>query len=686
MSHQCAVRRATLAFVGAGGIVLAIAIGEAVALGLVQPEGGFWVIPMAALFLAGALAAVRRPDSPAAERLLLAGFVAIAWNATGFALALAVRHIGAGGWLVLPDTLQIALDLAMPAAILALFAVYPDGRYHRRYERALVRTCGSLVVLVPAALLLARPTLRPALDLSWATPHPQVVATVPSPFHVRALSALARPLSFYATAGIAIQVGLAVIVLILRYRRFPDAQRLSIRWPLTALWLTALQPIGNALIAAGVLPKAAIDGPVILLITALAAALAVGLLKPGLFDLGRFVRQSLAYLVLWAILGAVYIGIAAAAGIAASGQGLRVAVGVTIAATLLAAPLRRALTGRASRWIYGERLRGPELLRRVGGALEHTLDPVELAATLAQTARAGLGVEWVRVNVVDLGPVVAGRRPAPGAPIGASHPLAYADQTLGTIECAPTIPPVDAVALANLARQAALAIGNARLAVQLRERAEQLAASRSRLVQAEETTRRRLERDIHDGVQQELVALIAKVGLARNQLQRDPTTLEATLADLQAEARQALADLRELASGIHPSVLDDHGLVDAIESRAARLPLGVTVECSSELRSTRFPEAIEGAAYFIVCEGFTNALKHSGAERITVRLQQGQDALRIEVSDNGAGFDPTSVNHSGLGGLADRVDALDGHFNVIAEPGQGTRLCATFPIVARVAV
>jgi signal transduction histidine kinase len=684
LRHHCGVRWGTLALVGAGITALAIAIGEAVPLALGQPEAAFWVIPMGAMFLAGLLSATRRPGDLGARRLLLTGCVAIIWNATGFGLALAIRHRGAGNWLVVPDTLQVALDLAMPAAILALFASYPDGRYHRPYERVLVRTGVGLAVLVPLLLLLTRTTLQPALILSWATPHPEAVPSVSSPVHIPALGALARPLSFYAKAGIGIQTGLAVIVLVLRYRRFGEAERLSIRWPLAALSLAALQPVGNALIAAGVIPKASVDAPVIILLTGLAAALAVGLLRPGLFDLGRFVRQSLAYLVLWAILGAVYVGIAAAAGIAASGQGLRVAVAVTIAATLLAAPLRRAVTAWATRRIYGERLRAPELLRRVGAALEHTLEPAELAVTLAQTAKEGLGVEWVRLNIADLEPVIAGRQPAPGAPVGARQPLAYGGQTLGMIECAPAIPPVDGVALGNLARQAALAMGNARLVLQLRERAQQLAASRSRLVQAEETARRRLERDIHDGVQQELVALMAKIALVRKQWQRDPATLEASLSDLQAEAGQALADLRELASGIHPSVLDDHGLVEAIESRASRLPLGVTVECSPELRSTRFPEAIEGAAYFIVCEGFANALKHSGAERITVRLAQEHDALGLEISDDGAGFDPCSVRRSGLAGLADRVEALDGHFSVSAMPGQGARLRATFPIVSRV--
>lgn len=219
-----------------------------------------------------------------------------------------------------------------------------------------------------------------------------------------------------------------------------------------------------------------------------------------------------------------------------------------------------------------------------------------------------------------------------------------------------------------------------------RRRAEALAASRARIVEAEEAARRRIERDIHDGVQQELVALIAKIGLARTQLARDPALVEATLGDLQLEAQQAVADLRELARGIHPSVLSDRGVVEAIEARAARLPLGVTIECAPGLRSRRFEETVEGAVYFIVCEGFGNALKHSGAERVFVRLRHEPGELRVEVSDDGRGFDPARIARSGLDGLADRVEALGGDFEVRAAPGAGTTIVGRLRVDEVVAV
>lgn len=574
MPGQGSIR--TLTAVGA--IAAPVALAAAAVIAFTLPEGAYWVLPMATLFGAGALAARRRPGSLAARRLLLLGATAIAWIAAGLVLSILRRRLGAGGWLVVPDTLEVALDLLLPATILALLAVYPDGRYRRSYEPLVVRVAFALALAVPVLLLLARPTLQPALAFGWLEPYAGPAPVIASPIHIGALGFLSGPLSFYARAAIGLLTVLGVALLALRYRRLGAADRLQTRWPLAALSLAALQPIGDALSAADVLPKTAVDVPVVIALTGLAVALAIGLLDPDLFDLGRFLRRSLAYIALWTALAAAYVGVAAAAGVAASGEGLRVGVAVAIAVTLLAAPARRALARRAGQWVYGEGADGRELLRQV----------------------------------------------------------------------------------------------------------EELTASRTRLVEAEESARRRLERDIHDGVQQDLVALIARIGLARNQLGREPVTVEETLADLQAEAQQALVNVRELASGIHPSVLDDRGLVEALESRAARLPLGVTIECEPGLRETRFHERVESAAYFVCCEGFANALKHSGAERVTVRLRREDKSFELEVSDDGCGFDPTATGGSGLAGLADRVDALGGSFAVDSSPGKGSRLSASFPAAERV--
>ena len=189
--------------------------------------------------------------------------------------------------------------------------------------------------------------------------------------------------------------------------------------------------------------------------------------------------------------------------------------------------------------------------------------------------------------------------------------------------------------LETFAGQAAVVMHNGRLAAELRDRvdeiqlqATELAASRSRIVAAHDTARRRIERDIHDGAQQDLVALIARIGLARAQTARQPGMPAETLDDLEAEARGALENLRQLAAGIHPTELADHGLFEAIESRTARLPIEVAVECEPELREARFGQEVEGAAYFFVAEAVANAMKHAGGARVVVRMSRSRRPAR----------------------------------------------------------
>jgi signal transduction histidine kinase len=216
--------------------------------------------------------------------------------------------------------------------------------------------------------------------------------------------------------------------------------------------------------------------------------------------------------------------------------------------------------------------------------------------------------------------------------------------------------------------------------VESRRRTGELLASRARLVQAEDAERRRIGQDLHDGVQQDIVALAAKLRLARNQLGRDPELAAATLAELQSEAKEALDELREVAQGIHPPLLSDRGLLEAIEARAGRLPLGVAIESDSVARGQRFPEEIEAAAYFFVSEALTNVLKHAQATTATIGLSSADDELDVAVADDGIGFVYSPDSGSGLIGLRDRVEAVGGKFQVTTQPGAGTTLTARLPV------
>jgi signal transduction histidine kinase len=209
---------------------------------------------------------------------------------------------------------------------------------------------------------------------------------------------------------------------------------------------------------------------------------------------------------------------------------------------------------------------------------------------------------------------------------------------------------------------------------QLRARVEALETSRDRAVDTAEAERRRIERDLHDGAQQRLVALAMDLGMARAKLETDPAAATALVGEAHEEAKRALAELRDLARGIHPAVLADRGLDAAISALAARSPVPVGVDVATG----RLPGPVESAAYFVVAEALANAAKHARAAEIGVRISRHRDLLIVEVMDDGGGgADP--ARGSGLRGLEDRVAAVDGRLTVTSPPGGPTVIRAELP-------
>src|SRR5215216_6102737 len=209
---------------------------------------------------------------------------------------------------------------------------------------------------------------------------------------------------------------------------------------------------------------------------------------------------------------------------------------------------------------------------------------------------------------------------------------------------------------------------------QLRARVEALQASRDRAVEGAEVERRRIERDLHDGAQQRMVALAMDLGMARAKLETDPAAATALVGEAHEEAKRALAELRDLARGIHPAVLADRGLDAAISALAARSPVPVGVDVTAG----RLPGPVESTAYFVVAEALTNAAKHAVASEIGVRITRHRDLLVVEIIDDGAGgADP--ARGTGLRGLADRVAAVDGHLTITSPTGGPTVIRAELP-------
>jgi signal transduction histidine kinase len=210
----------------------------------------------------------------------------------------------------------------------------------------------------------------------------------------------------------------------------------------------------------------------------------------------------------------------------------------------------------------------------------------------------------------------------------------------------------------------------------LRERVDTLRGAQQRIIDAADAERRRIERDLHDGAQQRMVAVAVTLGLAEAQLANDPSHAGRLIAQAREDAQLAVKELRELARGIHPALLSDRGLGAALEALASRAPIPVTV---SGVPEAPLREPVEAAAYFVTAEALTNVAKYARASEASVELATEDDCLRVSVRDDGVGGADPSTG-SGLRGLCDRVEALDGRLEIESPPGSGTTLTVKLPL------
>jgi signal transduction histidine kinase len=222
---------------------------------------------------------------------------------------------------------------------------------------------------------------------------------------------------------------------------------------------------------------------------------------------------------------------------------------------------------------------------------------------------------------------------------------------------------------------ARLVLENERLAAQVRSQLVEVRASRARIVAAGDAERRRIERDLHDGAQQRLVALALQLRTAQRRLgdKSDPD-VDLLLATAASELQEALTELRELARGVHPAILTEEGLAAAVESLTSRAPTPVVVDVCEE----RLPAPVEATAYFVVCEALTNIAKHADAANARISASRRNGSLVVEVQDDGVGGARVDGS-SGLRGLIDRVEALGGRVTIDSPPGAGTRIEAEIP-------
>lgn len=651
------------AWAPAAGLWLATMAGLwAAPLAGVPGTGRVDLVLVAALPTIAALVAARRPRNPVGWLMLAASVAMLCLGSlTEFAEDAARRGAATDvhRWLAWLSTLSVA-GPALLATHLPLR--FPDGKLPSPRWRPVAAAASVGIGLLLVGLLLAPGRL-------WDKPD----------------SALDNPLGltgfpqvrYAAVAGYGLLLAAAaasLASLVLRWRRSGERVRRQLAWPLAGIAALVASPL---LFFVPGLPEARVEQfHVFVVFVVIPAGIAVAVLRHGALDIDALIRRSLGYGILWLAIGALYVAVAAAAGVAA-GTHLPVGIAVllTIAVTLVFAPARRWVQRTADRWLFGPRPSGEELLAGYGTTLTGAADPESVAGQLAATVQRGLRLQWVEVEVAA-GPVRAtgetGRRD--GEPAALTVPIVHAGRRLGEIRCGQPEDGIfgrgDAGLLGALAAQTGLGLHNAELA--------------TRLVEAQEAERRRIERNIHDGAQQQLVALIAQLGVARQRL--SGPAAEQVLTPLQDSARSILDDLRALARGIHPAVLADGGLVEAISQRCDNLPIEVDLTADPALSGVCLTDELEGAGYFVVTEALANVLKHANARRAQVGLARRDGHLEVEVRDDGAGFAPAESAGAGLTALRDRVSALGGTLTVDSRPGGGTRLAARLPLRTRTEV
>jgi signal transduction histidine kinase len=428
-------------------------------------------------------------------------------------------------------------------------------------------------------------------------------------------------------------------------------------------------------------------------------ALFVGILKYRLWNIERVISRALLYGILAAFVTAVYVAVVVGIGGLVGSQGgenLWLSILATGAVAVAFQPVKQRVDHLANRLVYGNRATPYEVLSELATRMGETLPTEDLLSRMARVIAEGTAADRADVWLVVAGEMrLAGSWPAPAStdpvalvdgripPVpGAtmSIPVCHHSEELGALavtkRAGESLTPTEEKLLADVAAQAGLLLRNVRLNAQLIDRLEELRASRQRLLMTQDEARRRIERNLHDGAQQQLVALKVLVGLAE-QLAASGQPVGDILAQVNQQASDALENLRDLARGIYPPLLAAEGLPMALAAQSTRVPFELVVDADGV---GRYPQEVEAAVYFCCLEAFQNTSKHAQATKVTVQVRGDGRELRFSVADNGRGFDvATAKRGSGWQNMADRIDVLDGTLSISSEIGAGTTITGWVP-------
>lgn len=546
---------------------------------------------------------------------------------------------------------------------LALAFFFPDGRLPSPRWRLPATVSLGAPALVVIGILIGQERLEP------------IQGSVGNPFFLSDAPVL-NVLFWGSWLAMFAGLFLAAAAVIVRFRRSTGAERLQLRW---LAWSAALIPLGLVVCVLSVLIVGEVTGivPVVLLAAGIAISVSVGIAvtRHGLYEIDRIVNRTLVYVALTALLGLGFAGVVLGIGLVA-GQGSPVATAVaTLVVAIAFRPVRARVQSAVDRRFARARYDGLRRIRDFEDAVRRgEVEPEGVGAAIAEALGDPDATLWLRLPQSAVYADVRGR------PIGGDGPpadraltrVANDGDELAIVLHDPALRERPDL-LRSVLSAASLPVELARLRAELRVQLAEVEASRERLVRAGDAERRRLERDLHDGAQQRLVGLGVALRRMQRSLPREARVLGPALDQAVQEVGNAITDLRTIAAGLRPPRLDD-GLAAALGDLARSAPLPVSVRVEAD----ELPEPLEVAAYYSICEGVTNAVKHARATRIDVEAVLRGGLLVVRIDDDGAGG-AVARTGSGLTGIADRVGAHGGSLRIESPRGAGTHLVVEMP-------
>jgi signal transduction histidine kinase len=632
----------------------------------------------------------------------------LAWkrpaNAIGWLLSAAALSFSCGGISLLfayePGALTLAkwlgwiwlfgLGLVVPVLL-----IFPTGRLlSRRWRPVGWATSAGLAAWVLGNTF--APTIITA-DVRTA-----------NPIGISGGAGKAFQLLAIAGAVILLGCGLAAIAsLVSRYRRAQLIEREQLKWLVFASAIivvalvieVAMQNVLGSTETSTDLQNAISSGAAALV----PVAIGVAVFRYRLYDIDVVISKTLVYGSLAAFITGVYVAIVVGLGSLLTDHrghpGLLLPIIATAIVAIAFQPVRERAQHLANRLVYGKRATPYEVLADLAAQTAGTYATEQVLPQMARILAAGTAAARADVWLVNGGELrndATWPRDAPLLPpISATQasgllacpgtdrilPVRHQGELLGALSVTKrpgeSLTPTEGRLLEDLAAHVGLVLRNVGLWEELTARLEDIRASRRRLVAAQDAERRRVERNIHDGAQQQLVALAIKLSLVESMIGVDPAGEREMLSELRADATAASRELWDLAQGIYPPLLVAEGLASALSAQAARSPIPTELHAEG---IGRYPQEVEAAAYFCVLEALQNVAKYSGATTTRILVSAASGDLEFEVADDGVGFDATARAYgSGLQGIADRLGAHRGQLEVHSTPGAGTVIRGRLP-------